>query len=297
MKIEGDEFGDWLTIDGEEYGPSGNGEFEILASRLRGACLNEIPRGFSIRLCNRVIDSHELCCRNPDCVFEHTRDGVLIAHGETVFIPEDPDSSPAIRQQYFYDSIQAARRSLEPLLADGTMTQLKEHISDEITHLSYSVLLKDQPILDAELFMEALESRIHEGLKRPLVFICHASEDKSIVDCLVKELDGRALHAWYDKREILVGESIVDQINQALASARFLIAVLSSHSVSKPWVTRELNSTLMRQLADEQIAVLPALIADCSLPPLLADLKYADFRTSFDQGLAELIEAIRQQRR
>ena len=297
MKIKGDEFGDWLTINGEEFGPSGDGEFEILASRLRDDCLSEIPRGFSIRLCDRVIDSHELFHRSPDCVFENTRDGILIAHGETVFIPEDRDISPAAREQHFCDSIKTARRSMEPLLVDGTVTQLKEHISDEIAYLNYSVLLYDQPILDAELFMEALESRIHEGLKRPLLFICHASEDKPVVDRLVKELDRRALYAWYDKREILVGESIVGQINQALASAQFLIAVLSPRSVSKPWVSRELNSTLMRQLADEQIAVLPALIADCNLPPLLADLKYADFRTSFDQGLEELIVAIRRQRR
>jgi TIR domain len=112
----------------------------------------------------------------------------------------------------------------------------------------------------------------------------------------VRELDRRALHAWYDKREILVGDSIVGRINEALAQARFLVVVLSPRSVIKPWVTRELNSTLMRQLDQQHIAILPVLVEDCSVPPLLADFNYADFRHSFDDGMAALVAAIRRKR-
>ncbi len=297
MKIEGDEFGDWLTIDGEEFGPSDDGEFEVLASRLRGARLSDLPPGFSIRLCDRVIGSKELTGRYPTCTFEYTRDHRLLAHGETAFIVENEDTLPEDRQQLLRDALLAARRSLEPLVADGTVTHLEEKVFEEIAYLNYSVVLHDQPVLDAELFIEALDARIHEGLDRPLVFLCHASEDKPFVDRLVNELDRRALHAWYDKREILVGDSIVGRINEALASTRFLIVVLSPRSVTKPWVTRELNSTLMRQLGQEHIAILPVLVGDCDLPPLLADFKYADFRHSFDSGLAELVAAIRRKPR
>jgi hypothetical protein len=297
VKIECDEFGDWLTIAGEAFGPSDDGEFEMLATRLRGARLTDLPMGAAIRLCDRVVGSKELTGRYPHCVFEHTRDGLLLAHGETAFFVENDDAALEDRQQFFRDSILAARRSLEPLVADGTVTQLEESVFEDIAYLKYSVVLHDQEILDAELFIEAVESRIHVGLERALVFICHASEDKPFVDRLVTELDRRALHAWYDKREILVGDSIVGRVNEALASARFLIVVLSPRSATKPWGTRELNSTLMRQLAQERIAILPALIANCDCPPLLADLKYADFRESFDRGLGELVAAIHGKRK
>jgi hypothetical protein len=44
-------------------------------------------------------------------------------------------------------------------------------------------MLHDQSMLDAELFMEALDGRIQEGwFDRPLVFLCHASEDQLFVD-------------------------------------------------------------------------------------------------------------------
>jgi hypothetical protein len=48
----------------------------------------------------------------------------------------------------------------------------------------------------------------------------------------------------------------------------------------------------MRQLGDKGIRILPLVLESCDIPPLFADLKYADFRTSFDVGLHELITAI-----
>jgi hypothetical protein len=49
----------------------------------------------------------------------------------------------------------------------------------------------------------------------------------------------------------------------------------------------------MRQLDQQHIAILPVLIENCSLPPLLSDFKYADFRHAFDDGMADLVAAIR----
>ena len=100
------------------------------------------------------------------------------------------------------------------------------------------------------------------------------------------------MFAWYDKREIFVGDSIVEKVNSGLESSDFLIAVLSPRSVVKPWVVREMSSSLMRQLGDKGIRILPLVLESCDIPPLFADLKYADFRTSFDVGLHELITAI-----
>lgn len=293
MKIETDEFGDWLTIDGERFGASEDGEFEVLASRICKAHLADAPCGCSIRLCDRVIGSSELTSRQPDCVFEHTVDDLLIARAVSPFFVDDDTISIPARQDLLREWIVAARRSFEPLLSDGTVIRLEETILEEIAYLEYAVVMQNQTFADAEMFVEALEARIPDGLARPLLFICHASEDKSTVDHLVEELDRRALHGWYDRREILVGDSIVAKVNEGLANARFLVAVLSPASVVKPWVTKELNSTLMRQLAQAEVVILPVLIANCDLPPLLADLKYADFRQSFDHGLEDLVAAIR----
>lgn len=125
-----------------------------------------------------------------------------------------------------------------------------------------------------------------------LLFICHASEDKSFVDRLALGLDRNGLDVWYDKREIRVGESIVERINSGLGEATHLIVILSKCSASKSWVKRELSSSLMRQLGSNSIKIIPVLIQDCAIPLLLSDIKYADFRRDFERGLNELLDGV-----
>jgi hypothetical protein len=125
-----------------------------------------------------------------------------------------------------------------------------------------------------------------------LAFICHASEDKPFVDLLTKPLDEQAVGHWYDKREIKVGDSIVEKINDGLSDATHLIVVLSGASVDKSWVKREMSSSLIRQLGSRSIKLLPLLREDCTIPPLLADIKYADFRKDFDQGFTDLLDSL-----
>jgi hypothetical protein len=50
---------------------------------------------------------------------------------------------------------------------------------------------------------------------------------------------------------------------------------------------------MMRQLEGQGVLVLPALLDDYEIPPLLADVKYADFRDSFDIGYKDLLSATR----
>lgn len=296
MKIEIDEFHEWLNIEGVEYGCTETGNFEVLASHLEHATLADIPPGVVIHLCNRVIGSKELY-RRGSCRFEHNKEGTFIAHADTFFFIEDEKIDVTAKEDYFKAAFADGKKALTPFSDEGKLLGVEESIYEDIAYLSYSLQLPNQPITDAEYFMEAVEARVRDGVDQPLLFICHASEDKPFVEQLVSELDRRALHAWFDKREILVGDSIVDRINEALTEARYVIVVLSPISITKSWLKRELNSTLMRQLAMEHVTLLPVLLEDCAIPPLLTDLKYADFRTSFDDGFTNLLAAVRSKAR
>ncbi len=295
MTITLDEDNESLLVDGEPFEMNDDGSFEVLASRLRSARLGDLPAGCSIILCDRVIGSfREFFQRSPSCKFERTKDGHFVAHGEAVFFVEDEENiETGAIPEYFAASIAKGRAALAPLITDGTLLKVEDKIYDDVAYLLYSIQMGDQSIPEAESFMAAIEDRIREGMERPVMFICHASEDKPFVERLVAALDRRALHAWFDKREILVGDSIVAKINDALEKTRYILPVLSVRSVAKPWVLREINSSLMRQLSNEGIVILPVLLDECTIPPLLADIKYADFRTSFDHGLDEVLRAIR----
>ena len=150
----------------------------------------------------------------------------------------------------------------------------------------------DAPILGdyAHPFIATYEALL--SANNPFAFICHASEDKPFVERLCAYFDTAGLPVWYDRREIAVGDSIVQRVEQGLSSASHLIAVFSTTSVSRPWVQRELSSSLMRQLGNQKIQVLPVLIDGCQLPALFADIKYADCRVDERAGFQTLLEAM-----
>jgi hypothetical protein len=131
-------------------------------------------------------------------------------------------------------------------------------------------------------------------LRKPQIhlFICHASEDKAVVRRLVQFIERHGVAVWLDEYEIRVGESIVQRINQGIEEASHMVVVLSSHSATRPWVTKELSAALMRQLVQRSIQVLPLRLDDCPLPALLADIKYADCREDTEAGFQQLLDAV-----
>jgi hypothetical protein len=127
------------------------------------------------------------------------------------------------------------------------------------------------------------------------VFISHSSKDKPFVRKLVTELKKHQLNVWFDEQEINVGDSIVSRISGGLRDADYLVVVLSESSVASPWVQAELNSALMDQISGQGTAVLPVLIENCDIPPLLRDRLYADFRKDFTTGFAKLLSVLEQE--
>ena len=150
----------------------------------------------------------------------------------------------------------------------------------------------DNPVLAELIEPFCRQYRLLSAFRDTLVFICHASEDKPFVDRLCSMLDSASVPVWYDRREIRVGDSIVQRINDGLGQASHLAIVLSQSSITKPWVLKELSASVMRQLSDSSIRVLPIVIDDCTIPPILADVRYANCRHDLHEGLRELLQAI-----
>jgi hypothetical protein len=296
LKLVEESYGLVLYVDGQPHNPEDDETFDVRAVELHPIALRSIPLGAKIRLCDKVIGSRDLFARTPNCTFERTSDNRLLGHVETPFFPGKEDLRKAEVETILGATLRHAAHELQVMQQAGIVLSSECRIYDEIAYMHFTLCLANQTFEEAEAYVGGLEARLYNGTEntaQPLLFVCHASEDKAFVTRLVRELDRRAQYAWFDKREILVGDSIVEQVNKALAEARFVIAVLSPFSVRKAWVMRELNSSLMRQLADQGIRVLPVVIATCDIPPLLADMKYADFRKSFRHGFHELLSAIR----
>jgi hypothetical protein len=127
-----------------------------------------------------------------------------------------------------------------------------------------------------------------------VVFLSHSSKDKPIARRIAHALEERGLSVWLDEQEIRVGHSIPEKIADGIDAADVLCILISEESRGSKWVDREANAFLMQMLASDKI-VLPCRLDDARPPTLLADIKYADFRSSFGDGLAGLLRAVKLQ--
>lgn len=130
-------------------------------------------------------------------------------------------------------------------------------------------------------------------LKKRKIFISYNHEDRGFVDRLANDLKARELPVWWDQWEIKVGDSIIQKVSDGIAGSAYLIAVLSPHSVKSEWVQREIGSVLMKELSvDKNITILTLLLADCEVPVLLREIKWADFRRDYKSGLQSLLQVL-----
>jgi hypothetical protein len=152
-------------------------------------------------------------------------------------------------------------------------------------------LLKEENYIVHELWRRekvALDVKVPRN-----VFLCHSSDDKWFVREVWSDLLNAGHKPWLDEYEIKVGDSIVQKIDEGTREAGALVLFLSKSSIQSSWVLREWSSALARQLSKRNIQVLPALVEDCEIPSILSDVKYADFRGSYNAGLAELMNGLK----
>ena len=124
-------------------------------------------------------------------------------------------------------------------------------------------------------------------------FISYNSEDKPFAEQLATLLVADGHQIWIDKWELNVGDSLLEKIPAALASASAIIAVLSPRSVASNWCRKEVNAGLAMELEQSGSLLLPCIIEDCEVPTFLRDKIYADFRTEPDQAFRQLSDALR----
>ncbi len=125
------------------------------------------------------------------------------------------------------------------------------------------------------------------------VFLCYSGQDSNFIERLTGDMITARLSIWVDKRELMVGDSLITKIGAAIKSNDHVIVVLSQSSINSTWVQKELGVALMREFEEKQVIVLPVLIEDCDIPAFLSDKVYADFRRNYRSGLDQLLRVFR----
>jgi len=124
------------------------------------------------------------------------------------------------------------------------------------------------------------------------VFVSYSHSDSDFADRLVADLRASEVPATYDKLLLRVGDSIIEKIAETVVDSDAVIALLSPASVKSNWVKKELAVAMTGEIDKRGVKVLPAVIAECEVPPLLSDKFHADFKLGYYYGLRQLFEAL-----
>lgn len=124
------------------------------------------------------------------------------------------------------------------------------------------------------------------------LFLCHSSKDKTFVRRLKQELASFKHDVWLDESEIKVGDSIFEAVQKGLLNSDYVLLVLSPNFDVSNWAKRELASAFHLEMSLNIKKILPCLIQDTEIPHLISDVKYADFRINFSDGLISILDAI-----
>jgi 5'-deoxynucleotidase YfbR-like HD superfamily hydrolase len=128
------------------------------------------------------------------------------------------------------------------------------------------------------------------------IFLSHSSEDKGFVRRLDRDLKSLKFQTWVDEQQIALGAPISAAIEKGIAISDVLIVVLTARSIKSRWVNSEVEKKLIDQMNKKRVLVIPLLLETCSIPKILEDRLYADFRRAekYDENLAVLVRNLRQ---
>ena len=124
------------------------------------------------------------------------------------------------------------------------------------------------------------------------VFVSYSHTDKAKVEPLVSELRRvgvRVLGDW----DFRPGDSLQTKIAHSIGRAGYLLVMLSPQSVTSPWVEKELQIGMNRELKDRRVYVLPILLEECDVPLFLTDKLYADLRENGDSVRDRVLDTLR----
>jgi hypothetical protein len=104
------------------------------------------------------------------------------------------------------------------------------------------------------------------------VFISHSSDDKRFVRTLKADLNENGINTWVDEDELLLGDSLVERLENSIDDTSHFLIVLSESSINSFWVQKELNkvlSTLGKK-------IIPVKYKSCEVPESLKHMLYGD---------------------
>ena len=128
----------------------------------------------------------------------------------------------------------------------------------------------------------------------PKAFLSYSHADKELATKLANTLRASGVDVWFDKWDILPGDSLIQKIfEEGLANADVFMVLVSKNSVNSRWVRQELDVALVKRI-EGITRVIPVVVDGVNPPEHLRTLRWVDLSRDFDTAVRELQGAIYQ---
>lgn len=208
---------------------------------------------------------------------------------------------------YFKGASDLAVRVVVELSSFAEGLKYQERFESSVSSLRTQIMSLIDSVLagtpEPEAFLKGLLGYVETSHRKqtgvpPSIFLSYTHLDKDFAGRLATDLLSAGIKVWMDEGEIKPGDSLVKTISSAIDKMDAFAVLLSPDSVSSDWVKRELNLATDRELRTRRIRVIPILIADCELPPILRDHLYLNMKdeAGYARALRQLLETLRRAR-
>lgn len=112
--------------------------------------------------------------------------------------------------------------------------------------------------------------------RQPSLFVSYAHEDTHLAQELASAMEALGARVWLDQGELLIGDSLLAGISEAIEEFDFVAALVSPASVQSNWCRKEIALAMSKQLqrGSRLVTVLPVRVGDVEMPPSLLDVKW-----------------------
>lgn len=257
---------------------------------------------------SELAESYRIALRECEFLIGHL-------HGSLALLDERMKPSALVSVQfnayesYYVSFLDHLRWRLSEICVDPSLEfrntksgrrDIKALIKHRFTHSGIGHPIDEKeigPMLMSLEFVRDHLSALIAGIEASMlksIFLCHSSADKAKVRILAHKLTEKGAQVWLDEAEILVGDSILDKIQEGISKSDYLGIVLSPQSVKSIWVKREVEAALTLEIESGAVRVVPILIEPCEIPLFLKPKKYADFskRAVLERGLSDLVKRL-----
>lgn len=134
---------------------------------------------------------------------------------------------------------------------------------------------------------------MRERINKPRVFLSHARKDVAFIERIESDLRKCQIEPWRDQNEIRDGQPWMQAIfEDGIPTCDAILAYFTENSLNSGMVEKEVDSAILRRLADNKIAFLPYVDDDKTREKLRVDIQTLQCRVWNDENYEQILPTI-----